>query len=89
MFEYSRLHWQQSEKKLLLIPLLSLYTAILIHVANPQSRPVVITIFRRGCPSIPTFQILLKENNYQVTIVIATGGTVDLAEWIILVYMSC
>ena len=55
----------------------------LIHEANPQSRPVVITIF--ACvvctsviPSVSTFQY-----EVQARIVIATGVNVGLAEWII------
>ena len=32
---------------------------------------------------LPTFQNLPKQNNFQVRIVIATGDTVGLAEWII------
>ena len=34
-------------------------------------------------PSVPTFQNLAKQNNLQAIIVIATGGNVGLAEWII------
>ena len=34
-------------------------------------------------PSVPTFQNLAKQNKVQARIVIATGGTVGLAEWII------
>ena len=34
-------------------------------------------------PYVPTFQNLAKQNDFQVKIVIATGGAVDLAEWII------
>ena len=54
---------------------------ILIHSADPQSRPVVITIFTHVvrlsvCQSVPTFQNLAKQNNFQVRIVIATGHTV-------------
>ena len=48
---------------------------------------MVITIFSRVvCPdhtSIPTFQNLAKQNNFQTRIVMATGGTVGLAAWII------
>ena len=59
---------------------ISLFYILLIHQADPQSRPVVITIFARVvCPSIPTFQNLAKQNNSQVRIVIDTGGTVGLA----------
>ena len=40
--------------------------SLLIHLADPQSRPVVITIFARDvrtsvCMSVPTFQILAKQ----------------------------
>ena len=35
------------------------------------------------CTSVPTFQNLAKQNKVQARIVIATGGTVGLAEWII------
>ena len=49
----------------------------LIHEADPQSRQVVITI------SSCYFQESAKQNHFQVRIVIATGGTVGLAEWII------
>ena len=57
----------------------------LIHKAGPQSRPVVITIFARGvCPSVrPHFSKSHKKTHRQVRIVIATGRTVGLAEWII------
>ena len=55
---------------------------------DPRSRPAVITIFAGVVfpsvrPSVPTFQNLAKQNNFQVRIVIATGRTVGLAEWII------
>ena len=50
--------------------------AFLIHSADPQSWPVEIIVF-------PLFINLAKQNNFQVRIVIATGGTVGLAEWII------
>ena len=39
--------------------------------------------YRTCCLSVPTFQNLVKHNNYQMRIVIATGLTVGLAEWII------
>ena len=47
--------------------------------ANPQSRPIVITVlhvvYLYVCPSErPNFQILVKQNIYQVRIVIATEG---------------
>ena len=65
---------------------------VLIHEAGPQSRPIVITIFARGvCTSVrlssvrpsPLFKIAQNKNKFQVRIVIATGGTVGLAVWII------
>ena len=58
---------------------------MLIHEAYLQSRPVVNTIFTRGVrPSVPTFQNnLAMQNNFQLRIVMATGGTVGLAEGII------
>ena len=41
--------------------------------------------FQTCCPypSVPTFQNLAKDNNFQVKIVITTGKTVGLAEWIV------
>ena len=57
---------------------------------DPRGRPTVTAgsdhYFRTCClyirPSVPTFQNLAKQN-VQARIVIATGGTVDLAGWII------
>ena len=60
------------------------YNTLLIHEADPQSRPIVITIFERVVrPSVLTFQNLAKQNNFQARIVMATDRTVGLAEWII------
>ena len=63
-------HWQQ---------------LLLINSADPQSRPVVITIiihvFRR--PSVLTSQNLKKQNDFQVRIVIALCEIVGLAKAII------
>ena len=57
---------------------------VLIHEADPKSRPVMITIFAHVfCTSVRALQNLAKQNNSQVRIVIATGGTEGLAEWII------
>ena len=57
---------------------------ILIHEADRQLRPVVITIFAHVlCPSVPTFKNLTKQNKVQARVVITTGGTVGLTEWII------
>ena len=55
------------------------------NTIDPRCRPtVVITIFTRVvCPPVSAFQILAKQNNFQVRIVIDTGGNVGLAEWII------
>ena len=59
---------------------------ILIHSADPQSRPVVIIVFARVAhlyvhTSVPTFQNLAKQN--KVKTMFTTGETVGLAEWII------
>ena len=61
---------------------------ILIHSANPQSRPVVIIvfthIFRSSVrPYVPTFQGLAKQNECQMKTMFITGETRGLAEWII------
>ena len=53
---------------------------LLIHEADPQPRPVVITVFTHG---ITNFQNLAKQNNFQLRLVIITDGTVSLAEGII------
>ena len=51
----------------------------LIHKADPESRPVVITIFKiLSC----YFSNSSKTKQSQVKIVTATGGTVGLTEWI-------
>ena len=52
---------------------------ILIHSANPQSRPVGIMSSVRT-PFVHSFQNLAKQN--KVKTMFATGETVDLAEWI-------
>ena len=58
----------------------------LIHETDPQLRPASITIFPRVvCPSVrpsPLFKTS-QTNIFQARIMIATGGTVGLAEWII------
>ena len=51
------------------------YNPFLIHSANPQSWPVVITIFAH----ISLRPYKLSQNKTKI----ATGGTVGLAEWII------
>ena len=43
----------------------------LIHLADPQSLPVVITIFTRDVSTFPLFKISQKQNNFQVKILIA------------------
>ena len=53
--------------------------AELIHSADPQSRPEVITIFTHVVSAL--FKI--EQNDFQVRIVVATGGIVCLAEGII------
>ena len=54
---------------------------------DPRGRPTVTArsdhYIRTCCPYVPAFQNLSKQNNFQVRIVIASGGTVGLAEWII------
>ena len=60
-------------------------------IFDPRGRPTVMAgsdhYFRTCClyvrPSVPTFQNLAKQNKVQAKIVISTGGTVGLAEWII------
>ena len=59
-----------------------MFYLILIHSAYPQSRPA--TIFKHLVrPFVPTVQNRLKQNNFQVKTVIATVGSVVLAEGII------
>ena len=53
--------------------------SILIHSANPQSRPVAIIVSGH----VSTFQNIAKQNKLQMKIIIATGGTVGPAEGII------
>ena len=65
---------------------------------DPRGRPTVTTCsdhyfhmcYLSVLPSFSTFQNLAKQNKVQGRIVIATGGTVDLAEWIIdgIIYIS-
>ena len=59
----------------------------MIHEAESQLRPGVITIFTCGvCTSVLRLRdskYLAKQSKFQVRILIATGGTVGLAEWII------
>ena len=59
---------------------------LLIHSANPQSRPIGIIVFAHVVrlsvrPSVPTFQNLAKLN--KVKTMFPTGDTVGLAEWVI------
>ena len=58
---------------------------LLIHSADPQTRPVVIIVFIHGSvrPSVLTFQNIAKQNKCRVKIMIATSGTLGLAEGII------
>ena len=53
----------------------------LIHLAYPQLRITIFTHVVRS--SVPTFQYLAKQNNFQVKRVITTSSTVGLAEGII------
>ena len=52
------------------------FPRLMIHEADPQSRPVVITIFTYV--PVSTFQNLAKQNKVLVKIVIAKGKTVGL-----------
>ena len=54
-------------------------TQILIHSADPQSRPDNLSVRT----SVPTFQNLAKQNKFQPKTKFTTGETVGLAEWII------
>ena len=60
---------------------------MLIHKADPQSRPVVIIVFAHVPPyfrtSVSPFQNLAKLNKFQAKTMFSTGETVGLAEWII------
>ena len=59
----------------------------MIHSADPQSGPVVITVAHVVRPSVgpfvPTFQNLAKQNKFKVKTMFTTGENVGLAEWII------
>ena len=55
---------------------------LLIHSAEPQSRPVVIIVFTLVV-RLSTFQNLSKQNKFQVKAMFTTGETVDMAQWII------
>ena len=64
------------------------YYLRLIHSANPQSRPVVISVFTHVIrpsvsTSVPTFKNLAKQNKFQLKTMFTTGDIVDLAKWII------
>ena len=60
------------------------FSVQLIHSADPQSRPVVITVFINVVrPSVSTLQNRAKQKHFQVKKVIAPGGTMGLAERII------
>ena len=66
----------------ILRPSLNFGVSLLIHKADPQPQPAVITIFtyvvhQFVCPNFA------KQNKFKVNIVIFTGGPVDLAKWII------
>ena len=57
---------------------------LLIYLADPQSRPVVIIVFAHVVrPSVPTFPNLAKQNKFLAKTMFTTGETVGLAEWII------
>ena len=56
---------------------------LLIHSADPQSRPVWIIVFAHVRPSVRPFQNLAKQNIFQAKTMFTTGETVGLADWII------
>ena len=53
---------------------------------DPRGRPTD-HYFGTRFLSVPTFQNISKQNNFQVRIVITTSGTVDLAKWIIVSFL--
>ena len=60
--------------------------AVLIHSANPQSRPVGIIVFAHVVrPSVrPSVRPhISKQNKFQAKTMVSTGETLGLAEWII------
>ena len=66
--------------------------SILIHEADPQSQPVVITIFACVvCPSVRPFPLFKISQNKQLSSENSdlTGGTIGLSEWIVyIVYIG-
>ena len=69
-------------------PLYSIYSfksnMFLIHSAGPQSRPVVIIVFAHVVrPSVCPSTLFKSSKTKQQKIMVATGETVGLAEWII------
>ena len=54
----------------------------LIHEADPQSRPEVITVFAHVVRTSVRIHFL-KQNKFQAKTMFATGETLGLTEWII------
>ena len=53
---------------------------------NPLGRPAIMAgsdHYFHTCPYVRTFQNHAKQDNFQVRILIAIGGAVDLTEWIV------
>ena len=77
--------WLLSCKNLFLLPKLGFWSK------RPTPFPAGSDhYFRMWCRSVPTFQNLAKRNNFQVKIVITTGGTVD--HWwhsCLILYLNC
>ena len=69
----------------------NVHILLLIHVPDPQSRPVIITIFTCVCSSVlPHFsKNLVKQNKFQARIVISTGRTMGMAEGIMFSLFIC
>ena len=65
------------------------YNLILIHEADPQSHPVVITIFTHVIRQSVLFHFSKsrKTNNFHVKIEIGTWETPGLAEWTPILYL--
>ena len=58
---------------------------VLIHSVDPQSLLVVIIVFAQVVhPYVPTFQNIAQTKQIQAKTMFATGETMGLAKWIII-----